>query len=157
NAEKDQQTAKEMLQAAQDAEEGDLSGKMKSAQQRIAANKLNEARSRQREALAELNKLVKNLKDRREAELDRLIRKWRKAEREVEKLVKEQERLQKKLREKDKIKDPKKREEELQKLAREQQALRKQTKKVMAELSQLRGNRARQALKQAGEEMKEAD
>ena len=51
--------------------------------------------------------------DKREAELDRLIRKLRQAEEEVAKLAGEQERLQKKMQEAGKIADPARREEEV--------------------------------------------
>jgi hypothetical protein len=156
-AEKDSQTAKELLDAQQEARKGDLAGKMKSAQQSIQRNKLNEARQQQRQALAELEKLVKNLEDRREAELDRLIRKLRQAEKQVEALMDEQERLQKKIREANKIPDKAKRDEELKKLAAQQRALRKKTEKALQQLSRLRNDRARQALGQAGEAMDDAE
>jgi hypothetical protein len=155
-AEKDNQTARELLGAQQEARKGNLAGKMKAAQQSIQRNKLNEAKQQQGQALAELQKLVKNLEDRREAELDRLIRKLRQAEKQVEALMDEQERLQKKIREANKIPDKAKRDEELKKLARQQRALREKTREVLQQLSRLRNERARQALGQAGESMDEA-
>jgi DNA repair exonuclease SbcCD ATPase subunit len=129
---------------------------MKTAGERIRENKLNEARAKQREAVAELERLVKNLEDKREAELDRLIKKLRKAEEEVARLAEEQERLRKELQEAGKIGDAAKREEELKRLAREQQRLKKKTEEVVKQLSRLQSERARQALAQANEEMGES-
>src|SRR5262249_44400858 len=53
-AEKDNETARELLQAQQEARQGNLPGQMKSAQECIKNNKLNEARQKQQQALAEL-------------------------------------------------------------------------------------------------------
>src|SRR5207248_1769890 len=76
-AEKDNQTARELHEAQQQARQDNVPGQMKAAQERIRENKLNEARQKQGEAVAGLQKLVKNLEDRREAELNRLTRKLR--------------------------------------------------------------------------------
>jgi hypothetical protein len=156
-ADRDKETAQELLQAQQQARKGDLTGQMKAAQERIGQNKLNEAKEKQKQALAELQKLVQNLEDRREAELDRLIRKLRQAEKQVEALMDEQERLQKKIREAGKIPDKDKRDEELKKLARRQRELQKKTEELLQQLSRMRSERARAALGQAGEEMQEAN
>ncbi len=145
-----------MQQAAGEAEKGGLTGHMKEASERIKSNQLSEAKSRQREAVAELEKLTKNLEDRREAELDRLRKKFREMEEKVEKLLDEQEKLQKKIRDANKIGDAQKRQDELEKLARRQKELQKQTGEVMDELAKLGGDRARESLARAGEEMEEA-
>ena len=156
-ADKDPETAKELKEAAEKADEGNLAGQMKEAGDSIQQNKLNEARKKQERAVAELEKLVKNLEDRREAELDRLARKLREAQQKVEELQDEQERLQQKMREAGKIGDPQKREEELKKLARKQRELQQKTEEVMKQLSRLGSERARQSLSKAGEEMAQAE
>lgn len=153
---KDPETAQAMKDAADRIDESNLAGKMKEAQEAIQKNKLNEAKQKQREALAELEKLNKELEGKREEELDRLAKKLREAEKKVEELMDEQEKLQKKMREAEKIKDPKKREEELAKLAKKQQELKEKTEDLMKHLSRMRAGRARQALGAAGEEMGEA-
>jgi DNA repair exonuclease SbcCD ATPase subunit len=155
-AEKDPQTAQELKNAAQDAEKGGLTDHMKEAGESIKKNQLNEARKQQREALAELEKLTKNLEDRREAELDRLRKKMRELEEQVEKLQDEQEKLQRKIREANKIADQQKRQAELEKLARKQQELKEKTGKVMDEMAKLGNDRAREAMARAAEEMEEA-
>ncbi len=155
-AEVDPQTAQELKNAAQDAEKGGLTGHMKEAGESIKKNQLNEARKKQREALAELEKLTKNLEDRREAELDRLRKKMRELEEQVEKLQDEQEKLQRKIRDANKIADQQKRQAELEKLARKQQELKEKTGKVMEEMAKLGNDRAREAMARAAEEMEEA-
>lgn len=155
--EKDPETAQELRDAAEKAEKGGLTSKMKEAAEQIQNNKLNDAAKQQREALAELQKLAKNLEDRREQELDRLIKKLKQAEEEVEKLLDEQEKLKKKAEEARKIDNPDKREEELKKLAKKQQELQQRTQELLKQLSRMRSARANQALGQAVEEMEGAN
>ena len=155
-ADKDGETAAEMKKAAERAESKNLVGQMKAAQEKIGENKLNDARKEQREALAELEKLQQDLKDSREARLDRLSRKMKEAEARVEELLDEQEKLQRKIREAAKIKDPKEREEELARLAGRQKELQRKTKEVLERVSKAGNQRAKQSLEQAQEEMAEA-
>lgn len=155
-AERDPETAGDLRKAAEAAEEGNLSGQMRSAAEHLRNNELNRARQKQREALAELEKLQRQLHDSREARLDRLSRKMREAEEKVERLLDEQEKLQRKLRDADKIADPKQREEEVARLARRQKELQKQTDELMQDLARLGNDRARQSLQGAQEEMAEA-
>jgi hypothetical protein len=155
-AEKDGETAAELKKAAERAEAKDVVGRMKSAQEQIGQNKLEDARKAQREALAELEKLQQDLKDSREARLDRLARKSKEAEARVEELMDEQEKLQRKIREAAKIEDPKKREEELVRLAAKQKELQQKTKEAVERVSRAGNQRAKQALEQAQEDMAEA-
>jgi hypothetical protein len=106
--------------------------------------------------MAALEKVVKALEDRREEELDQLIKNLRNAETELARLREEQDLLQKKVKEAEKIEDPAKRKEELQKLSRRQDELRKKTQDMLRELSRLRADRAREALSRAGGEMEDA-
>jgi hypothetical protein len=154
--ERDPETAEDLRGAASRAEAGDLSGKMKEAAEKIRTNELNAARKRQEEAVAELEKVVKDLEGRREAELDRLVQKLRKAEEELARLEQEQDQLRKKVEEAGKIADPKRREDELKRLARRQQELQKKTEDALRRLSRAQSERARQALGRAFEEMEEA-
>ncbi|MFO0842914.1 MAG: hypothetical protein U0797_11040 [Gemmataceae bacterium] len=155
-AQRDAETANDLKRAAEQAEQNNLQGQMKDAADSIGRNELNQARKKQQEAAAELEKLVKNLKDSREARLDRLGRKLREAEEMVERLMDEQEKLQRKLREAEGIKDPKKRDEELKRLAAKQQELRRKTEEAIGQLSRLGNDRARQSLQEANEDMADA-
>ena len=155
-AEKDGETAAELKKAAERAESKDIVGRMKSAQEDIGRTRYEDARKAQREALAELEKLQQDLKDSREARLDRLARKSKEAEARVEELMDEQEKLQRKIREAAKIEDPKKREEELARLAAKQKELQRKTKEAVERVSRAGNQRAKQALEQAEAEMAEA-
>src|SRR5262249_26180006 len=64
---KDLETARELRDAAAAAEKADLVGDMKAAAEEIDRNKLNAAQNSQRRAMAALQKLAKDLEDRREA------------------------------------------------------------------------------------------
>jgi hypothetical protein len=155
-AEKDPENARELQDAANQAEKGNVTGQMQNAAEHIKQNQLKSAQENQKGSIKELQKLVKNLEDRREAELDRLVKKLREAEQKLDDLADEQERLKKKVEEANKIADPAQREEELKKLARRQKELEKQAQEMVQQLSRVRADRASQALSRAGGEMQEA-
>ena len=152
----DDSTAQELEQARARGMKADIADKMKAAREKLGANQLGSAGEEQKQALAGLEKLVKNLEDRREAELDRLIKKQREAERALEKLTEDQDELRKKIKEAASEKDPKKREEELKRLARRQAELQKKAEEVAKKLSRLRAERAGQSVAQAAKQMEEA-
>lgn len=149
----DHDTANELREARDKAQKGDISGQMKSAREQISKNKLNEARENQQKSIAELEELVKNLEDRREAELERLAKKLREAEKKLEELTEEQEKLLKKKKEAQQNPDAAQREEELKKLSRQQQQLQEKTRELVQQLTRLRADRASQSLDKAGQQM----
>lgn len=154
--EKDPQTARELKGALDEARKNDISGKMQEARQHIEHNDLNNAKEKQQESAQALQKLVKQLEDRREQELDRLAKKMRKAEKDLAELIDQQERLQKKTKEAAKMADPGQREQAMKQIAQEQEALRKKAKDLSDELARLRAGRASQSLGQADEQMQDA-
>ncbi|HTU89828.1 MAG TPA: hypothetical protein VMF69_07015 [Gemmataceae bacterium] len=153
---KDPETARELRDALQEAQQDNITDKMREARENIKQNKLNDAQGKQKESVRDLKKLVKNLEDRREAELDRLAKKLREKEKELGDLVKEQEELRKNVQEAGKIGDKAKREEELKRLARRQKELQKKTNDMVEQLTRMRASRAGEALSQAGEQMDDA-
>ncbi len=153
---KDPETAKELSDAHKEAQQDNIVEKMREAHENIEQNKLNDAQDKQKESIRDLKKLVKNLEDRREAELDRLAKKLREKEKELDDLVKEQEELRKKVKEAGKIGDKAQREEELKRLARRQEGLQKKTEEMVQELTRMRAPRAGEALSRAGEQMEGA-
>lgn len=153
---KDPETARELHDARTEAQTDNIAGKMREARENIQQNKLHDAQGNQKESVRDLKKLVKNLEDRREAELDRLTKKLREKEKELADLVKEQEELRKKVKEAGKIGDKTQREEELKRLARRQRELREKTKDMVEQLTRMRVSRAGQALSRAGEQMEGA-
>jgi tetratricopeptide (TPR) repeat protein len=94
-----------------------------------------------------------SLEDRREEELDRLAKKLRKSEDQLDELFDQQERLQKKIKEAQKIGDPAEREKALQALRREQERLKEKTEELLQQLTRQRAGRAGQALGKAAEAM----
>jgi hypothetical protein len=152
----DHETARELRDALNQAQQDNLGEKMKEAREHIERNKLNDARTTQKQNVESLKKLVKNLEDKREAELDRLAKKLREKEKELDELIKEQEQLQKKVKEAGQIGDKAKREEELKRLVKKQQELQKKTQDMVQQLTRLRASRAGQALSQAGGQMEGA-
>ncbi|MFM7148872.1 MAG: hypothetical protein ACKO23_03420 [Gemmataceae bacterium] len=152
----DPEMAKDLSKAAEEAENGQLSGQMRSAQEHITRNELHEARKSQQASVEQLEKLLRGLNDSRESRLNSLARKLRESQDRVEKIMDEQEKLQRKTREVENISDPEKRERELKQLARKQQDLQKQTEGIRDELSRLGNERARQTMAEAVEEMAEA-
>ncbi len=150
---KDPETARELRDAFKEAQQDNIAEKMREAREDIRQNRLNEAQGKQQDSVRDLTKLVKNLEDRREAELDRLAKKLREKEKELDDLVKEQEELRKKVQQAGKIGDKTQREEELKRLARRQKELREKTEKMVEELTRLRAPRAGAALSRAGEQM----
>ena len=109
--------AKILRDAAAAARTTNLGGQMKQASQDIAGNRLGDAGKKEQESAQTLEKMVKSLDDRREEELDRLVKKLRQTEKKLQELADEQDRLQKKVREAAKLTDPAERKEALQRLS----------------------------------------
>lgn len=152
----DKETAQELENALKQAKEGDIPGMMQNARQQIQENQTAKAGDIQRDTIKQLEKLVKDLEDRRSAELDRLAKKLREKQEQLEKLAQEQEKLQKKMQEARGIQDAKQREEELKKLAKRQKELKEQAEDLARQLSRMRQERAGQAASQAAGQMEQA-
>lgn len=152
----DPQTAEELRSALESAEKSQIGAQMNAARKAILQNQLGTAGAGQQKTVEGLEKLVKELEDRREAELDRLSKKLREVQKELEKLAEEQERLQKKVKEAAQIADPQKRAEELKKLAREQQQLQQRTHQAAEQLSRMQMGRAAQEMAKAAGQMEDA-
>jgi hypothetical protein len=153
---KDPDTARELEKARQLGLQEDIPGQMREARDRLAQNKLNDAGKEQKQSAAKLEKLVKELEDKREAELDRLAKKLKQAEKDLAELIDKQEQLQKKVQEAAAIPDQEKREEALKALARQQKELQKKTEEMLKNLSRLRSDRAAQAMGKAGGDQDQA-
>jgi hypothetical protein len=149
----DPETARELRETRDKALKDNLLGQMKEAREKIAENKLNDAGKKQEKAVEQMREMVKNLEDKKEAELDRMRKRLKEAEKKLDELTREQEELQKKLREANKKKDPDERAAALKELEGQQKRLRARTKEVMDELKRLRIARAQQALQKADEGM----
>ncbi len=133
-----------------------LKQQLRDAARNIRANKLGEAANQQQRGTEAMEKVVKALEVRREDELDRLLKKMRQAERKLQELADEQERLQKKVKDANEIKDAQQRDKELHRLAREQEKLRERVQEMARELTRLRAQRAGHELGRAGGQMEDA-
>jgi hypothetical protein len=153
----DAQTAAELKSAHEQAIKDGLPDSMEKAREQIANNQLNKASDSQKESIDKLQKLVKTLEDKRSAELKRTADELRKKEKELEKLLDDQEKLSKKVKDAGNIRDAKQREEELKRLAREQQALKDRADELLKQLSRMReAGRAAQDLARAAEHMQQS-
>jgi hypothetical protein len=153
---KDPEGAKDLRNVADMAQKENIAGKMDQARDQIEKNQLNKARENQKKAAESLEKVVKDLKDRDEAQLDRLVKKMKEAEQQLEKLQDEVERLKKQRKEAEKIADPQKREAELQRLQKEQERLAQKGQEIVQQLDKLRGERGGRAMEQANQKLEEA-
>jgi hypothetical protein len=153
---KDPQKAQALAEAARRGQESNVAGQMQEAEQLLQKNQLHEAGKQQQQAARGMEQVVNALRERREDELDRLIKKLRQAEEELADLSERQDRLQKKVQEAEQIADARQRAETLKRLAREQEQLQEQTQELVRELSRLRAEGAAQALGEAGGRMQQA-
>jgi len=154
--ESDPVMAEELERAIQQATQGNLTGKMGDARQELENNRLTPAKEKQKAALAELEELAKKLENRREAELERMIKRQRETEKELLELLDAGEKLRKKIKEADGIKDPQQRAEALKKLAGEQQQLKERAEELARQLSRQRDERAAESLNQAAKQLEES-
>lgn len=149
--------AEALRDAAQQGQKNNVEGTMRQAGQSLQQNQQRSASSQQQQSSKSMEQVVQALEERREAELDKLIKKLKEAEQKMADLARRQDELRKKAKEAAKISDPQKREEELRRLAREQEKLQKEAQEMARELTRLRADRAGQSLSQAGGQMGQAN
>jgi hypothetical protein len=153
---KDPETAQALKQAADEGEKNNVEGAMKEAAEGLRQNQLAKAGGKQAEGTKGMEKVVQALEERREQELDRLIKKLREAEKKLSDLAQRQEELHKKIKDAAQLPDAQQREQELRRLAREQEKLRQEAQEMVRELTRLRAGRAGQALNEAAGQMRQA-
>lgn len=154
--ESDPGVAQEMQDALRELRNSDAAGKMEQAQDQLKQGQTGRASKQQAAAVEALEKLARQMDDRREAELDRLNKNMKEQLRKLEELAQKQDLLRKKIKEAEKIEDEKKRKEELKRLTKEQQELQQQTEEAAKQLSRLRAEGAAAAARQAAQEMEQA-
>ena len=142
-ASQDPEMAKQLAEAATRGEENGVIGKMQTAKQSVRNMQLAKAGTEQRDSAKAMEEVVKALEDRREEDLDRLIKKMKEAEQKLADLAEQQDKLREKVKKAGKIADAGQREETLKRLAREQESLQRMAQEMVRELSRLRA-RARQ-------------
>jgi hypothetical protein len=146
-------TADPLERAARVGKTGQAAEQMRQAGQSIKKNNGESARKEQEQASDSLRKMIKQLDDQRQLELDQLSKKLEAAQGRMAELARRQEELRKRVQAAGKIQDPKDRAAELKRLAKEQQELRKEAQDQLRELNRLRASRSAQALSQAASGM----
>ncbi len=91
----EKELSKKLKDAADQAETEKLLEKMRESRQQIAENNLNDAGKNQKKAAEALDNLARKLGRQSEAEQEQLVKRMRQAERELEKLREDQEKLRK--------------------------------------------------------------
>jgi hypothetical protein len=135
-----------------------LQGRLKEAAQKLGRNEVGQAKQAQEAAARMLESMQNALQERADPDGDRLAktRQLQAAEKELDDLIQDQERLQKKAQEAGQIADPARRKQELERLAREQERLEERARELAQRLSRQRGEQAGQELRRAGRAMEQA-
>jgi hypothetical protein len=118
--------------------------------------KLDKAGTLQDESAKGLEKMVEAMEEKPKDRLDRLRKKQKEAQEDLDRIAKDLDKLRKKVEEANQIKDAEKREQELKKLEAEQRRLEEEAKKRVRELAQLNAGEAGKALDQAARKMDQA-
>lgn len=148
-----QATANPLERASTIGRTGQPAEQMRQAGEDIRKNNSESARKQQEQAADSLRKMIKQLDDQRQLELDQLSKKLEAAQGRLAELSRRQEELRKKMRAAGKIPDAKEKARELKRLAKEQQELKKEAQEQLRELNRLRASRSAQALSQAAGNM----
>jgi hypothetical protein len=117
---------------------------------------VNRAIGQQGESIKTLEQMVKALDEQRKDEIERLVKKQKGAQKELDELGERLEKLRKKVEQARKIPDAAQRKAELKKLAEEQRKLEEEARKKSRELARLQAPRAGKEMARAAEEMGKA-
>ncbi|MCI0640135.1 MAG: hypothetical protein L0Y72_00555 [Gemmataceae bacterium] len=156
----DKDGADRLKQAAKIGEQNMLPDQMREAGKSLGdKNKLNDAMNKQTKAAKDLEKMLAALEGKKEDDLERLQKKQKNAadvRKDIDQLAKDQDRLQKKVRDAQKMENPEERDRELKRLAKEQQALEEKAREKARELARLQEEQASRAMNRAAQEMDRA-
>lgn len=133
-----------------------LSGQMQQAAEQIAGNQAGQAVERQQQIAREIREMLDILANRREHELDRLVKKLREAEGELAELRERQEGLKKRFREAEQIEDEEQRRRELERLQRQQRELEEEARRFARRLERLQAEQAGRSTARAAGNMSRA-
>jgi hypothetical protein len=133
-----------------------LKNQLRDAGQFTRQNQTGRATEQQRAAATNLEKMLNALEEQKADDNDRLTRRMKEADKQLDELIDKQERLQKKMEAAQDIKDPAKKAEELDKLAREQEKLEAEARDLAQRLSRDQSERAAEELRRAAREMERA-
>ncbi|HEX4148114.1 MAG TPA: hypothetical protein VHY20_03965, partial [Pirellulales bacterium] len=138
------------------ARERALAGQMREAGREVEQNQVGQAAHLQKESLEGLEELLDILANRREHELDRLVKKLRDAEQRLEDFRQQQDGLRKRAAEAARKPDEQERRRELQRLARDERKLQEEVERFARMLKRLQAQDASRSASRGGAKMGQA-
>lgn len=142
--------------ALHQARQEGISGQMRGAGQNIEQNQIGQANDLLNQSMEALQEMLDVLANRREHELERLVKKLREAEQQLAEIRKQQEGLRKKIEDAAQNPNEAERERQLQRLSRQQRELQQEAERFARRLQRLQADRASQTTAQAGQSMQQA-
>jgi len=142
--------------AANSGNSEQLKEQLRDAGQFTKQNQPSRAAAAQKGAASNLEKMLAALEEQKSDDSDRMGKKLKNADKELNELIEKQELLQKKVEAAEKLKNPEERKTELEKLSREQEKLEKEASELAQKLSRNQGERAADELRRAAREMANA-
>jgi len=138
------------------AQELAISGQMRSAASGIGENQMGQAVGRQQQIVDDLREILDILANRREHELERLVKQLRDAEAALSEMAEKQEGLKKQIEEAEGLSNQEERRRQLERLSRQQQELQEDAERMARRLERLMAESAGQTVAQAAGKMGEA-
>jgi len=155
-AETDPLAAAALADALEEARRQGIGPQMQEAARNVEQNQMGQAGQQQGQIDEKLSEVLDVLANRREQELDRLVKKLTEAEAELMEMRERQEGLRKKAEEAAAIPDEEERRRELERLGREQQELAEEMARFARKLERLQAQQAAQTSAGAAEKMSQA-
>ncbi|HUT90689.1 MAG TPA: DUF4175 family protein, partial [Thermoguttaceae bacterium] len=148
--------AETVSDALRRAQELAISGQMRSAASGIGENQMGQAVGRQEQIVEDLREILDVLANRREHELERLVKQLRDAEAALSEMAEKQEGLRKQIDEAEGLSNEEERRRQLERLSRQQQELQEDADRMARRLERLMAESAGQTVAQAAGKMREA-
>ncbi len=145
-----------LRKAANSGNSEQVKEQLRDAVQFTRQNQPSRAATAQKAAAANLEKMLASLEEQKSDDSDRMGKKLKNADQQLDELIEKQELLQKKVEAAEKLKDPEERKTELEKLSREQEKLELEAREMAQKLSRNQGERAADELRRAAREMAQA-
>src|SRR5262249_36802315 len=145
-----------VLNAATAGSSEQLKEQLRSAADLTRQNRTGKAANEQKAAAENLEKMLSSLEEQQAEDADRMTKKLKVADKQLDDLIEQQERLQKKMEAAQNLQDPEERRSELEKLAREQEKLEAEARDLAQRLSRNQGERAAEELRRAARDMARA-
>ncbi len=133
-----------------------ISGQMRSCASEIQGNRMGQAIGRQEQIIQGLREILDILANRRENELERLVKQLRDAEARLAEAARQEEGLRKAMEQAEQRSDEAQRRRELERLSRQQEQLQEQAERIARRLQRLMAETAGQTVAQAAQKMQQA-